>query len=124
MSAALGALMRLQQFTGAVMAKGFEDTAFYRYCRFLSLNEVGGDPAKFGFSQDEFHSYNLSRHTNWPLTLSASSTHDTKRGEDARARLNVLSEIPQELEEHLCRWTETNAKHKIQINRRVGARPQ
>ncbi len=117
--AALGALMRLQQFTGAVMAKGFEDTAFYRYCRFLSLNEVGGDPAKFGVPQDEFHSYNHSRQTIWPLTLNASSTHDTKRGEDARARLNVLSERPQELEEHLFRWAETNAKHKTQIHNQL-----
>jgi (1->4)-alpha-D-glucan 1-alpha-D-glucosylmutase len=113
---ALEALMRFQQFTGAVMAKGLEDTAFYRYCRFLSLNEVGGCSAKFGFSADEFHLFNLSRQTRWPLTLNASSTHDTKRGEDARARLNVLSEIPRMFEEHLYRWAEVNNKHKAAVN--------
>ncbi len=114
--AALNALMRLQQFTGAVMAKGLEDTTFYRYCRFISLNEVGGDPAKFGGSTEEFHQFNLARQMRWPLTLNASSTHDTKRGEDARARLNVLSEVPQELEKRISNWAEINVKHKTYIN--------
>jgi (1->4)-alpha-D-glucan 1-alpha-D-glucosylmutase len=113
---ALKAIMRLQQFTGAVMAKGLEDTSFYRYCLLLSLNEVGGNPSKFGFSQKEFSDYILARQTYWPFSLNASSTHDTKRGEDARARLNVLSELPQEFEVHLFKWTETNSKHKSPLN--------
>jgi (1->4)-alpha-D-glucan 1-alpha-D-glucosylmutase len=108
--------MRLQQFTGSVMAKGLEDTAFYRYCRLLSLNEVGGNPAKFGFSVEEFHQFNAARQSKWPLSLNASSTHDTKRGEDCRARLNVLSEIPQEFERHLKSWGEVNAKEKTCLN--------
>lgn len=112
---ALETLMRLQQFTGAVMAKGLEDTAFYRYCRFLSLNEVGGNPAKFRVSAVGFNQFNVSRQQHSPLTLNASSTHDTKRGEDARARLNVLSEIPDELERHLYKWAEINVKHKTRI---------
>jgi (1->4)-alpha-D-glucan 1-alpha-D-glucosylmutase len=115
-SEALHAVMRLQQFTGAIMAKGFEDTTLYRYSRLLSLNEVGGNPAKFGVSTDEFDQFNVSRHNHWPLTLNAGSTHDTKRGEDARARLNVLSEMPQELERHLYKWAKTNLKHKTKIN--------
>lgn len=115
---ALEALMRLQQFTGSVMAKGLEDTAFYRYCRLLSLNEVGGNPAKFGVSAEEVQRFNAARQSKWPLSLNASSTHDTKRGEDCRARLNVLSETPQELEKHLKRWAEVNAKEKAHINGR------
>jgi (1->4)-alpha-D-glucan 1-alpha-D-glucosylmutase len=115
-SDALGTIMKIQQFTGAAMAKGLEDTTFYRYCRFLSLNEVGGDPSKFGSSIEEFHDFNLSRQTRWPLTLNASSTHDTKRGEDARARLNVLSEMPQELKTHVYKWMQVNNKHKIIFN--------
>ena len=113
---ALFALMRLQQFTGSVMAKGLEDTAFYRYCRLLSLNEVGGNPARFGVSAEEFHKFNMARQSKWPLSLNASSTHDTKRGEDSRARLNVLSEMPQEFERHLKSWAEVNAKEKTRLN--------
>ena len=93
---ALAAVMRFQQFTGAVMAKGFEDTALYRYTRLLSLNEVGSSPSQFGVSTQEFHDFNRVRQQKWPLTLNATSTHDTKRGEDVRARLNVLSEVPDE----------------------------
>ncbi|MCW4028165.1 MAG: malto-oligosyltrehalose synthase [Candidatus Bathyarchaeota archaeon] len=102
--AALHALMRLQQYTGAVMAKGFEDTALYRYCRLLSLNEVGGDPSKFGISLETFHAFISQRQQHWPHTLNASSTHDTKRGEDLRARLNVLSEIPDEFKTNAEKW--------------------
>jgi (1->4)-alpha-D-glucan 1-alpha-D-glucosylmutase len=105
---ALAVFMRLQQFTGAVMAKGFEDSALYRYVRLLSLNEVGGDPSKFGCSPEEFHEFNMARQKNWPHTLNASSTHDTKRGEDARARLNVLSELPQEFSVRLQKWAALN----------------
>ncbi len=91
---ALSAIMRFQQFTGSIMAKGFEDTAFYVYNRLLSLNEVGGDPEKFGLSTNDFHMFLDSRQKKWPLSLNATATHDTKRGEDARARINVLSEVP------------------------------
>ncbi len=113
---ALRALMRFQQFTGAVMAKGFEDTALYRYNRFLSLNEVGGNPAQFGCKVEEFHGFNRLRQQKWPLSLNATSTHDTKRGEDVRARLNVLSEIPNEWQSNILEWSKLNAAKKRQIN--------
>jgi (1->4)-alpha-D-glucan 1-alpha-D-glucosylmutase len=89
-------VMRFQQLTSPVMAKGLEDTAFYRYYPLASLNEVGGEPAIFGASLERFHARNQYRQETWPDTLSTTSTHDTKRGEDVRARLNVLSEIPEE----------------------------
>ncbi len=85
---------RFQQTTGPVMAKGVEDTAFYRYSRLGSLTEVGGDPAVFALTPDEFHSAREARQAAWPHAMTALSTHDTKRGEDVRARLDVLSEIP------------------------------
>jgi (1->4)-alpha-D-glucan 1-alpha-D-glucosylmutase len=113
---ALHALMRLQQFTGAIMAKGFEDTALYRYGKFLSLNEVGGDPAQFGTSTKQFHAFNKLRQQHWPLTLNASSTHDTKRGEDMRARLNVLSEIPAEFTASVQRWAELSKSLKQKVD--------
>jgi (1->4)-alpha-D-glucan 1-alpha-D-glucosylmutase len=86
--------MKFQQFSAPVQAKGLEDTSFYRYNVLMSLNEVGGDPSRFGMSPDEFHGTNRVRQERWPLELIATATHDTKRGEDARARVNVLSEIP------------------------------
>ncbi|MGD6851881.1 MAG: malto-oligosyltrehalose synthase [Candidatus Bathyarchaeia archaeon] len=98
---ALHALMRFQQFTGAVMAKGFEDTVLYRYTRLLSLNEVGSNPTQFGITKQRFYAFIQQRHQKWPLTLNASSTHDTKRGEDIHARLNVLSELPAEFRSFL-----------------------
>ena len=101
--------MKFQQYTGPVQAKGLEDTAFYRYGPLISLNEVGGDPARFGCSPEEFHQANHQRRESWPLTMLATTTHDTKRGEDARARLNVLSEIPDEWRTILFRWARTNA---------------
>src|SRR5437879_10070580 len=85
---------KFQQVTAPVMAKGLEDTTFYVYNRFVSLNEVGGDPDQFGVSADVFHRYQQERQQRWPWALSATSTHDTKRSEDVRARLNVLSEVP------------------------------
>ena len=112
----LFALRRFQQFTGAVMAKGFEDTLFYRYTRLISLNEVGSSPAQFGISLNQFHEFNQLRHQNWPLTLNATSTHDTKRGEDTRARLNVLSQIPQEFQTNLTQWQNLVFSKKKQIN--------
>jgi (1->4)-alpha-D-glucan 1-alpha-D-glucosylmutase len=105
-------IMRLQQLTGPLMAKGFEDTTLYIYNRFLSLNEVGGDPSQFGTGVDAFHRFNLRRGRSWPHSLNATSTHDTKRGEDVRARLNVLSEIPDEWERYVFNWGEANRRHK------------
>ena len=88
------AAQRLQQTTGMVMAKGVEDTAFYRYSRLASLTEVGGDPAEFSISLEEFHARQETRHAVFPASLTTLSTHDTKRGEDVRARIDVLSELP------------------------------
>lgn len=85
---------RFQQLTGAVMAKGVEDTAMYRWNRFIALNEVGGDPSRFGVPPEEFHAAAARRHQEWPAGMTTLSTHDTKRGEDVRARLAVLSEAP------------------------------
>ena len=85
--------MRFQQLTAPVVAKGVEDTAFYRYQRLIALNEVGGDPRHFGFSLKAFHAASEDRSKHWPCTMLASSTHDTKRSEDARARIGVLSEM-------------------------------
>ncbi|WP_046867419.1 malto-oligosyltrehalose synthase [Microvirga massiliensis] len=95
---------RFQQLTGPVMAKSLEDTLFYRYVRLLSLNEVGGHPDHFGVRLDEFHRFNLERETAWPHAMIATSTHDTKRGEDARTRLNALSEMPDAWDEAIERW--------------------
>lgn len=107
---------RWQQLTGAVMAKGFEDTALYNYHRLISLNEVGGNPDTPGLSIDDFHLWNLARMKNWPHTFNTTATHDTKRSEDVRARINVLSEIPGEWEQHLTRWHEWNEKKKLIVN--------
>jgi (1->4)-alpha-D-glucan 1-alpha-D-glucosylmutase len=113
---ALDAIMRFQQYTGAVMAKGFEDTALYRYPRLLSLNEVGSSPDQFGLSVEAFHEFNRVRQQKWPLTMNATSSHDTKRGEDVRARLNVLSELAKEFQTNLVRWHGINAARTRQIN--------
>ncbi|MER3431908.1 MAG: malto-oligosyltrehalose synthase [Leptolyngbya sp. ERB_1_1] len=107
-------VMRIQQYTGPLMAKGVEDTAFFVYNRLISLNEVGGDPGRFGISTTEFHQFNQYRQQNWNAAMNASSTHDTKRGEDTRARINVLSEIPDEWQAQLQKWREINQKHKVQ----------
>jgi (1->4)-alpha-D-glucan 1-alpha-D-glucosylmutase len=97
------------------MAKGVEDTAFYRYYPLASLNEVGGEPQRFGISVEEFHSLNEQRMLERPHGLSATSTHDTKRGEDVRARINVLSEIPGKWYRAICRWKEINRDRKTRI---------
>ncbi|MGH7965708.1 MAG: malto-oligosyltrehalose synthase, partial [Candidatus Binatia bacterium] len=106
----------LQQCTGPVMAKGVEDTAFYRYNRLLSLNEVGGTPEQFGTSLATFHEQNRERLQRWPHALLATTTHDTKRSEDVRARINVLSEIPQEWRAALNRWSKLNKKKKLLVD--------
>ena len=104
--------LRFQQLTGPVMAKAVEDTAFYRYNRLLALNEVGGDPAQFGTPVDSFHTQNLDRLRSWPLSMLSTSTHDTKRGEDASARIAVLSEMPAEWQRAVTRWARMAERHK------------
>jgi (1->4)-alpha-D-glucan 1-alpha-D-glucosylmutase len=108
-------VMRFQQNTSPIMAKGVEDTAFYVYNRFVSLNEVGGNPDRFGTSLDTFHGQNIERTKFWPYAMIATSTHDTKRSEDVRARLNVLSEIPGEWRETVFRWSRINRKKKTRV---------
>jgi (1->4)-alpha-D-glucan 1-alpha-D-glucosylmutase len=108
-------VMRFQQLTGPVMAKGLEDTAFYRYSPLLSLNEVGGSPDKFGVATALFHGKNLARRRLWRNAMLASSTHDTKRSEDVRARINVLSEIPAEWYRAIRAWQRVNLEKKIQV---------
>ncbi len=97
-------LMRFQQITGPAMAKGLEDTAFYRHARFLPLNEVGGDPAWFSETREELHAWLEERQRRFPWSLNATSTHDTKRSEDVRARLLVLSEIPEDWWDRVSTW--------------------
>jgi (1->4)-alpha-D-glucan 1-alpha-D-glucosylmutase len=97
--------MRVQQYSGPVMAKGLEDTAFYRYNRFVALNEVGGHPDRFGVTLAAFHRANAQRAERWPHAMLGTSTHDTKRGEDSRARLAVLSEMPEEWSRQVQTWS-------------------
>jgi (1->4)-alpha-D-glucan 1-alpha-D-glucosylmutase len=104
-TAALRFAMKVQQFSGPVMAKGVEDTAFYRYNRFVALNEVGGAPERFGLSPAMFHKANTARAQNWPNAMLATATHDTKRGEDSRARLTVLAEMPDEWRRQVTTWS-------------------
>jgi (1->4)-alpha-D-glucan 1-alpha-D-glucosylmutase len=111
--------MKFQQYTGPVQAKGVEDTAFYRYGPLLSLNEVGGEPARFGRSVAEFHEINRKRREQWPLSMLCTSTHDTKRGEDARCRISVLSEIPDDYRSALSRWARANAGLKTVVHGEV-----
>jgi (1->4)-alpha-D-glucan 1-alpha-D-glucosylmutase len=108
-------IMRFQQFTGPLMAKGFEDTTLYVYNRLLSLNEVGGDPSRFGVSVEAFHHFNEIRNQKRPHSMNATSTHDTKRGEDVRARINVLSEMPDEWRMKLKSWGKINRRAKSKV---------
>jgi (1->4)-alpha-D-glucan 1-alpha-D-glucosylmutase len=110
---------RFQQTTGPVMAKGTEDTAFYVFNRLVSLNEVGADPDEFGRSTTAFHRHNAERARHWPAALLASSTHDTKRSEDVRARINVLSELPRDWRSALTRWSRLNGRKKTSVGGRV-----
>ena len=107
---------KFQQVTAPVMAKGVEDTAFYVYNRLVSLNEVGGEPGRFGVSPDALHRYCRERQAKTPRGLSPLSTHDTKRSEDVRARINVLSEIPDEWADCLRRWGKQNERHRKTID--------
>jgi (1->4)-alpha-D-glucan 1-alpha-D-glucosylmutase len=111
--------MKLQQVTSAVMAKGLEDTALYRYHRLVSLNDVGGNPARFGVSVEEFHRANQERAENWPNSMLATSTHDAKRSEDVRTRIAVLSEIPALFRLNVGRWAQFNRSKKRMIEGRL-----
>ncbi len=108
-------VMQFQQLTGPLIAKGFEDTFLYVFNRFISLNEVGGHPDLFGIPVAQFHDFNSKRALNFPHSLLTTSTHDTKRGEDVRARLNVLSEMPEEWENRVRTWKKLNAGKKGKI---------
>lgn len=108
-------VLRWQQLTGAVMAKGVEDTALYNFHRLVSMNEVGGDPDGSGIAPAEFHSCNIDRLNHWPGTMNTTTTHDTKRSGDVRARINVLSEIPGEWENHLKKWMDLNKALKQNV---------
>ena len=109
-------VLKFQQATGPIMAKGLEDTVFYIYNRLAALNEVGGEPQQFGIGLDAFHERNLDRQRNWPATLLATSTHDTKRSEDVRARMVAISELPQLWRRSIQRWRLLNRKWKRTID--------
>ncbi len=103
---------RCMQFTGPLMAKGVEDTLMYTYNRFIGHNEVGDSPEFFGYTAEEFHELMIDRRKNWPLGMNASSTHDTKRGEDVRARLNAVTDLHQEWIELVTAWRKHNGSLK------------
>ncbi len=109
--------MKLQQYSGPVMAKGLEDTAFYRYNRFIALNEVGGEPERFGITAGAFHKANAQRAKRWPGAMLATSTHDTKRGEDTRARLAVLADMPEEWARQVQGWSRLVRARRGEIER-------
>lgn len=111
--------MRFQQITAPVTAKGYEDTALYRFARLISLNEVGGDPNRFGASLAEFHAAMVDRQRQHPGGLSATATHDTKRGEDVRARIDVLSEMPGEWRARVAAWQRMNRRHRTAVDGRA-----
>ena len=108
-------VLKFQQLTGPVMAKGLEDTAFYVYNRFVAVNEVGGSPKQFGATVGEFHRHNLKHAEHWPFSMLATSTHDTKRSEDVRARLDVLSEMPKAWGAQVFRWRRANRSRKRRL---------
>jgi (1->4)-alpha-D-glucan 1-alpha-D-glucosylmutase len=108
-------VLKFQQCTGPIMAKGLEDTTFYIYNRLAALNEVGGEPQQFGVSVEAFHADNTHFQQNWPATMLATSTHDTKRSEDVRARMVAISEIPQLWRTSLQRWRTINRRAKRQV---------
>ncbi len=107
---------KFQQVTAPVTAKGIEDTAFYIYNRLISLNEVGGEPSRFGIPADKLHRYLQDRQAKWPYAMSPLSTHDTKRSEDVRARINVLSELAREWREAVASWSQLNEPHRQKVD--------
>jgi (1->4)-alpha-D-glucan 1-alpha-D-glucosylmutase len=108
-------VLKFQQSTGPIMAKGLEDTVFYIYNRLAGLNEVGGEPQQFGLSVGAFHQRSVERQRDWPAALLATSTHDTKRSEDVRARMLAISEMPQLWRRSLARWRMLNGRWKRTI---------
>lgn len=108
--------MRFQQYTGPVQAKGIEDTAFYRYNVLVSLNEVGGEPDRWGCTAAEFHDQNEVRLRDWPLEMITTATHDTKLGEDVRTRIDVLSELPNEWRKALSTWVRATADCRLRVD--------
>jgi (1->4)-alpha-D-glucan 1-alpha-D-glucosylmutase len=106
---------KFQQVTSPVMAKGLEDTAFYVFNRLVSLNEVGGDPGRFGWLPARAHRFFRERSERFPAAMSPLATHDTKRGEDVRARINVLAEMPEEWGRRVRHWTDLNRRHRVEI---------
>jgi (1->4)-alpha-D-glucan 1-alpha-D-glucosylmutase len=112
---ALRAAMHFQQVSGPVMAKAAEDTAFYRYFRLVALNEVGGDPRRFGISVAAFHRLAQDRASAWPRAMVTTATHDTKRGEDARVRLAMLSELPREWGRRVSQWLRLNRSRRAEV---------
>jgi len=110
---------KFQQITSPVAAKGIEDTALYIYNRLLSLNEVGADPAVFGIEPEPLHEWMRERRRRWPSALSATATHDTKRGEDVRARIDALSEIPEEWKAAVAKWRALNRRFKSEVSGRI-----
>lgn len=121
--AVLAFAMRFQQFSSPVMAKGLEDTTFYRYNRLVSLNEVGGDLHRFGTTPVEFHSATQERRHNWPHTLLATSTHDSKRSEDVRARIDILSEIGSLWSLRVREWRRFNRGYKSMVENKAAPSP-
>ena len=113
---ALRVAMHFQQVTGPVMAKAAEDTAFYRYFRLLPLNEVGGDPRRFGMSVAAFHHLTQERARSWPRAMVTTATHDTKRGEDGRVRLALLSEMPRDWGRRVAQWVRLNRSRRSEID--------
>src|SRR5205085_1893965 len=109
-------VLKFQQSTAPIMAKGLEDTAFYIYNRLVALNEVGGEPQHFGISAEDFHACNAERQRDWPATLLATSTHDTKRSEDVRARILAISEFSQLSRGSLQRWRAINRQLKQKLH--------
>src|SRR5262249_54787250 len=110
---------KFQQITGPVAAKGIEDTAYYVYNRLLSLNEVGADPTQFGLDKPAVHGWMAKRRANWPASFSTTSTHDSKRGEDVRARLNVLSELPEDWRASVMKWRALNRRFKSEVGHQL-----
>ncbi|HEX2975858.1 MAG TPA: hypothetical protein VHO68_07965, partial [Bacteroidales bacterium] len=111
---ALDFYLRCMQFTGPLMAKGVEDTVMYNYNLLIGHNEVGDDPGSEGITVEEYHRLMQERQKNWPMTMNATSTHDTKRGEDVRARLNILTEMSEEWKKNVRRWKEVNSEFRVE----------
>jgi (1->4)-alpha-D-glucan 1-alpha-D-glucosylmutase len=109
-------IMKFQQVTGPIMAKGLEDTSFYRFFLLTSLNEVGGQPDLFGITVEDFHEKNLYRSKHWPYSMLSTTTHDAKRSEDVRCRISALSEMPEEWGGIVLKWQGMNEKLKPTID--------